>query len=198
MARHTTITDEQILDAARDVFLENGYNGRTAEIAERAGVSQGTIFKRFPTKEALFLAALEIKYPPDWYPILDEAPAPGEMREYLVRLAIGIVSHFVLNIPRTIALAGKGKILPSVNPLRDLPEPLPLRDLRRIKAMLDREIALDHIAPCDTARLSEVLLGSLAHHPMLSRLTNREMNIEKAREYAEGFVDLLWFGIKPK
>jgi hypothetical protein len=41
MARPVTISDEQILDAARAVFTEKGPRATTAEIAERAGVSEG-------------------------------------------------------------------------------------------------------------------------------------------------------------
>ncbi|MBU6163239.1 MAG: TetR family transcriptional regulator, partial [Myxococcales bacterium] len=38
MARPTTIDDEVILEAARQVFLEEGYAATTASIARRAGV----------------------------------------------------------------------------------------------------------------------------------------------------------------
>ena len=56
MARTRTISDEQILDAAQAVFLEQGPQATTSAIADRAGISEGTIFKRFPTKQALFFA----------------------------------------------------------------------------------------------------------------------------------------------
>lgn len=48
-----------ILDAARVAFAEGGLEIGVAEIARRAGVGQGTLFRRFPTKEALILAVLE-------------------------------------------------------------------------------------------------------------------------------------------
>ena len=50
MARPTVIRDEQILDAARIVFLERGVLATTAEVAQRAQVSEGSLFKRFKTK----------------------------------------------------------------------------------------------------------------------------------------------------
>ena len=58
MARPTTLSDPHILDAARAVFLERGIAATTAEVARRAGVAEGSIFKRWPTKQALFYAAL--------------------------------------------------------------------------------------------------------------------------------------------
>ncbi|MBK6513564.1 MAG: TetR family transcriptional regulator [Polyangiaceae bacterium] len=40
MARPTVIRNEAILEAARDVFLERGILGTSAEVAQRAGVSE--------------------------------------------------------------------------------------------------------------------------------------------------------------
>jgi AcrR family transcriptional regulator len=45
MARVTTITDEQILSAAREVFLAQGFNAPATDIAKRAGISSGSILK---------------------------------------------------------------------------------------------------------------------------------------------------------
>ena len=50
---------ERVLVAAREVFAEQGTDGSVAEIARRAGVGAGTIFRNFPTKRDLLLAALE-------------------------------------------------------------------------------------------------------------------------------------------
>lgn len=51
---------EQILDAAIDVFAHSGYrDAGTAVIAARLGVSEPTLFRHFPTKRALYLAAID-------------------------------------------------------------------------------------------------------------------------------------------
>ena len=44
---------EQILDAVLDVVLENGMAVTSKQLSAAAGVSEGTIFKSFGTKEAL-------------------------------------------------------------------------------------------------------------------------------------------------
>jgi AcrR family transcriptional regulator len=46
----------RLLDAAAAVFAERGLDASTAEIARRAGVGQGTVFRRFPTKDDLVAA----------------------------------------------------------------------------------------------------------------------------------------------
>jgi AcrR family transcriptional regulator len=45
-----------LLDAAAEVFAERGLEVGIAEIAQRAGVGHGTLFRRFPTKEHLIAA----------------------------------------------------------------------------------------------------------------------------------------------
>ena len=53
-------TVEDILSAAAQVFEKHGYAaGTTNRIAERAGVSIGTLYQYFPNKEAVAVALLE-------------------------------------------------------------------------------------------------------------------------------------------
>ena len=46
----------RVLDAARIAFAEAGLDVGVEEIARRAGVGKGTLYRRFPTKEALVRA----------------------------------------------------------------------------------------------------------------------------------------------
>lgn len=56
--RETTI--RKLLDAATEALIEVGWAGATVqEISQRAGVSQGGLFRHFPTREALMVAAGE-------------------------------------------------------------------------------------------------------------------------------------------
>ena len=49
----------ELLDAALDLFVEKGYAAtRAEEVAARAGVSKGTLFLYFPSKEELFKAVV--------------------------------------------------------------------------------------------------------------------------------------------
>jgi AcrR family transcriptional regulator len=54
------IRRSQILDAATEVFLENGYGGATIDlVVERAGASKATVYSFFGGKDGLFAAIVE-------------------------------------------------------------------------------------------------------------------------------------------
>lgn len=50
---------ERILDAAQEAFAADGIEIGVDEIARRAGVGVGTLYRRFPTKDALIDAIVE-------------------------------------------------------------------------------------------------------------------------------------------
>lgn len=48
----------RIVAAAAEVFAERGLDASTAEIADRAGVGEATVYRRFPTKDDLITAII--------------------------------------------------------------------------------------------------------------------------------------------
>jgi AcrR family transcriptional regulator len=56
-------TREELLVAARKVFLRRGFHGATLEeIADEAGYTKGAVYSNFVDKDALFLALLQAHY----------------------------------------------------------------------------------------------------------------------------------------
>jgi AcrR family transcriptional regulator len=51
---------DRLLGAAAECFAEQGVDCSVDEIARRAGVGHGTVFRRFPTKDALLAAVLAV------------------------------------------------------------------------------------------------------------------------------------------
>jgi AcrR family transcriptional regulator len=47
---------ERVLQAAREVFAEDGLEAQMDDVAGRAGVGVGTVYRHFPTKDALIEA----------------------------------------------------------------------------------------------------------------------------------------------
>ncbi|MFC0112552.1 TetR/AcrR family transcriptional regulator [Kibdelosporangium aridum] len=52
-------TRKALLKAAAEVFAEQGMDACVAEIATRAGIGKGTVFRHFPTKDDLAMAVIE-------------------------------------------------------------------------------------------------------------------------------------------
>jgi AcrR family transcriptional regulator len=53
---------EKVLEAARAVFSEQGRDAQMDDVAKRAGVGVGTVYRHFPTKEALIEALMEASF----------------------------------------------------------------------------------------------------------------------------------------
>lgn len=99
--RPPTISDEAILDVAREVFLEKGVRATAADVAQRAAISEGTIFNRFGTKEALFRKAL--RYDPSSEPTvltnLVSRAGEGALRGLLVEIGLELLERGMLALP---------------------------------------------------------------------------------------------------
>src|SRR5438874_10202705 len=56
----TELRREKILAAATRIFARLGYPGTDLQVvADRLGIGKGTVYRYFPSKEALFLAATD-------------------------------------------------------------------------------------------------------------------------------------------
>jgi len=53
---------EKVLDAARAAFAEHGSDAQMEDVARRAGVGVGTVYRHFPTKQALAEALVEERF----------------------------------------------------------------------------------------------------------------------------------------
>ena len=53
---------ERILESARTVFAEHGADAQIDDVARQAGVGVGTVYRHFPTKEALLVELLREKF----------------------------------------------------------------------------------------------------------------------------------------
>lgn len=107
MPRPITISTEHIVECARAQFLENGFSVPTSAIASAAGISEGTIFKRFPTKLALFAAAMGLPEPR----FLEAMPGrvgSGRIAEQLVIIGAEIYDFYSDLMPRVMMTISKG------------------------------------------------------------------------------------------
>ena len=53
---------EKVLEAARAAFAEDGARGADGGVARRAGVGVGTVYRNFPTKDAMIAAITDLHF----------------------------------------------------------------------------------------------------------------------------------------
>jgi AcrR family transcriptional regulator len=83
-----------ILSAAKRCFARNGFAGTTTKsVAAAAAISEGLLFKHFPSKAALYaeILAEECEADPDLAHLLGQEPSTAT----LVELVRGMVGHFI-------------------------------------------------------------------------------------------------------
>lgn len=102
MGRKKIVQDEELLAAAKEVFIEKGFAASTREIARRAGVSETVIYQRHPTKEHLFFAAM-VPPPMDVERLLIHRE-DGKVCEGLEEIALVLMDYFRNLMPILLAL----------------------------------------------------------------------------------------------
>lgn len=83
---------QRILEAAETTFAEKGVAASTEEIALVAGVSIGTVFRHFPTKEELLRAIIE-RLAIDIIRESEELAAHGDPRTAFYEFFVGVVTR---------------------------------------------------------------------------------------------------------
>ncbi|MEL7372315.1 MAG: TetR/AcrR family transcriptional regulator [Myxococcota bacterium] len=195
MARPVSIPNEQILAAARQVFLKQGFSASTSAIARAAQVSEGMLFKRFGSKDELFHAALEIPLL-DLSKELDGRVGRGDVRSNLEWAALELINFFEELMPTVMTLWRKHA--PNMKALwvgQEDPQPVRiLRDLTRyISAEVERGRLDGRVEPGVLAR---ILVGSTHHYAFLDQMG---LQPPLGRDvYARQLVDMVWRGITPR
>ncbi len=198
MARPRLITDEQIIEAAREVFLEHGFSATTAEIAQRAGVSEGTLFKRFFSKEELFEAAIGLVDYQVWREDLLNVVGNGDVRRNLENGIMSFLKAAERIIPILMTVFSRGHD-PSHNPLLKRLENPASQDASAIVQYLNAEMKLGRIRPLDADITARIMIGSLTHYIHQEHIVGAEKvgEVMAPERFVRGMMDVLWPGMAP-
>jgi AcrR family transcriptional regulator len=197
MSRPVTISDELILDAARDVFLEHGIRGTTAEVASRAGVSEGIVFKRFKTKEALFHAAMQGKAidTVGWVSTLPARVGKGELKDQLYDIGMACAKLFEGIIPLHMHAYANRRPDDRSSPFGDHAEPPPLTARKRLTSYFEAERKLGRLGDVDADVMSRAFLGSIYNFISLElMMAGAEAHPMPKSTFVRGLVDVLLGG----
>lgn len=197
MARPTVISDQQILQAARALFLERGVRATSSEVARRAGVAEGTVFRRFPTKQQLFLAAMRPDIDPSWMIGLAERAGTGDLRRTLVEIGLQAIEFMRRLLPIVMMTWSSSPQLPGA-----LPEalagahPTPLVALDQMTRLFAGELRLRRIAKHDPQVLARMFLGSIQNYVFFEVIFgDRQPQALPPEEFLHGLAKALWLGL---
>lgn len=166
MVRPKQVSDEELLQAAREAFVRDGPRTAIAQIAERLGVSAAALFQRVGSKAQLMLLALMPGVPEALHafalgPALDQ-PISTQLRRHLSEL----MTFFKAVVPSLIVLRAAGLFPPRRQRGRrgepgqpHTPTPLALRE--QLAHWLTTAHAQGRIELRDADACAEALLGAL-------------------------------------
>jgi AcrR family transcriptional regulator len=200
MPRPVSIQDDVILRAAREVFLEKGWDATTSEIAAKAGVSQGIIFKRFKTKQGLFQSAMQEQS--DWGQIpalLNSSVGRKGVETTLLELGTLFVEKFLSTIPTLMmAWSNKQEDQGTETAMDKQRASRALQAVKTIAAYLEAENRLGRIRETDFEVVAQAFVGALWHHAFLRvMLGNGKSGSAGERRYVKRLVRAIWSGIGP-
>jgi AcrR family transcriptional regulator len=189
MARPTTISNQQILEAAQTVFLEHGFaNASTVEIARRAGISEGSIFNRFATKEALFDAAMDKTVPPPL--TLERYIGKGDLKANLVRITVQSIDFLGALLPSLMLRWSEGDRARGSEICTR-----PKRILHALTGFFAHEAALGRVRG-DPRIAARIFMGGVWSFCFLRTVAgDRSMS---PASFARGLVAGMWQGMAPR
>ena len=191
MGRKKTVSDAGLLEAARAVFVEQGFGASTKEIARRAGISEAVIYQRFATKDELFFAAM-IPPPADVTRIL-QSRLTG--RKLVETLTLAMLEFSRQSLPVMLPLM----MHPGFR-LEDLAQKHPDSPLfvlrREIGPFLHRERLAGRLGPVDMRGASLVIWAFAQSIAFFERLGAHGGHFDP--EIIQVSIDCLWNGLAPK
>lgn len=190
MARPRTVSDKQILDAVRASVLEHGPRVSLTEVANRVGVSQPALFKRFGSRRKLMLSALVPPCAPSWLLELEGGPDARPFAEQLRRLIVSIGRDVEEKMPCLSALRESG--IPREEILANMSGSPPVENLRALTRWLERAAEKKQVDPCGM-RLESVaagLIGAVTARFHVQHLLNRAWTRTTDSEFADDVTQM--------
>ncbi len=196
MVRPQTISDDEILESARECFFERGPSVPTEAIAEKLGVSPQALYKRFGSKQDLITAAMVPADKPAWIPLLEAGPDDRPMREQMTELLNELAVFFVDIVRRMSVLRFAGCDLRELS--KRFSEPPPLRDIRVISEWFERAHRQSLIRDADFKATAMLVLSSVHGPAMLKEMLGRHPTGHSQEEYVAHVADVLLRGLDAK
>lgn len=165
MSRRGQATRARLIEATLSVVREVGYaHASTRTIAEAAGVAEGTIYRHFPDKTALFFAAVLASNSPilDWVSALPERAGRDTVEENLTAALVRLASLQDRVLPLELAIQADPELAMQRRRALEERDGLPAGPPEAIAAYLTAEQRLGRIrADVEPTDAALVILAAL-------------------------------------
>lgn len=146
-----------IVEAATPLFLELGENATTKQLANAAGISEGTIFNVFADKEELIDAVVAAVLDPERFEIALASLDPRDDFESRLVAATAIVQQRMMEIWGLFSALGPRTRRP----------PRPVPESPALSAIFESDPSRVRIPPEQAARMLRAMTVALTH-PMMA------------------------------
>jgi AcrR family transcriptional regulator len=170
MARPRTVSDEQILDAARRLIRTRGPHVPVEAIAAEVGVSQQAVLKRFGSRDQLLVETLRPPPTPAFFTALEQGPDRRPFIEQLTEISAAVAALISTQAQDFAALRWSSASIRDVLVPPDAP-PAPLAAIQQMSAWMqrcaDRGLIRQDV---DTEATALALIGALQVRSLFDHL----------------------------
>jgi AcrR family transcriptional regulator len=184
MGRRRQVSDQEISEAAREVFLDRGPKAPVAMVAKKLGVSTATLFQRTGSKQQLMLMALQ----PEVTAIteLDRGVQPGiPIRNQLTQVLIELNEYLGTIISGSITLR-------AARIETELPEPSPYTLRRMLAHWLTDAHSASLLKVEDAKTTADVLIGTLESRHIHAYMQQEQLSSKQHRDYIKTMLDVVF------
>ena len=189
---------EEILDAAFNVFGESGFaRAKIDDVARLAGVSKGTVYCYFDSKESLFREMVRAKVvaslaEAEVFVRTFDGPAPALLAELIRRMYGRVRREQMMQLARVV----QGELPHFPELARFYFDEVILRARRLIEQVLERGIATGEFRPSASGFAARGLSSMLVHTAQVQCFFHRFDPQALTEEQAiEGLIDLYLHGV---
>src|SRR4029079_14367326 len=162
------------------------------------GVAEGSIFKRWKTKQELFFTALAPDdEDPEWIRGLEDRVGKGDLRELLTEIGHQGIEFFRTIMPLVMMCWSNPSPSGIPAPL-DRPNPKPVQILKTLAGYFEAEMRLCRIARRDPEVVARIFVGGIQQFAFLELITQSRHELPRPEPiFIRGVVNLIWNGIRP-
>ena len=194
-------TRQRILAAAERVMRTSGYaRATTKAIAQAAGLSEGSLYNYFPTKEALFLAVLREQLPGfiAFVTALPGRAGTGTVRDNLAEIARVALAFYVESVPVGLSVSTDPDLLARLRDAVRQRQIGPQRANELVADYLRAEQRLGRVcSDADPDAAADLLVGACFQRAYLLHFLAEELPPAAVARFVAGIVDVLMGGLAP-